>query len=400
MRFTRKSRARIREKGKRVAIVGGGPAGLYAAGGLASEGYEVQVIDMLPEPGGLIVSGIPDLRMDKSVVREAVDDLVKAGVGFRLGTKVGQDLSLKAVLDAYDATLIATGTWKSTRLDAEGAGLAGLHYALKYLVDYALAQHGHEVELPDLRGRSVLVVGGGLTAVDACYVAREAGAEIMWFYRRSREQAPAREAEREEFDKLTREVDFCELTQPTRFIGAQGRVEWVEAIKMRLGEPDSSGRPKPIPVEGSEFRRRVDYVLLALGELPTPPPGTEECGIELNRETTCRATPLMVAKTLAIPAPWVKQEYVAGLLTVPRATLVMPRGQPVQRGTVKVDSKFRTTREGVFAAGNVVDGPTQAGYASIEGMMAARFVAEYLETGDWESERLGEVLGWEELIVG
>jgi len=134
--------------------------------------------------------------------------------------------------------------------------------------------------------------------------------------------------------------------------------------------------------------------------MPTPPAGTQECGIELNRESAVRPSALLVARKLAVPLFSAGEEQASRFVAVRRDAVVLPRGQAIPAGTIKVDGKFRTTREGVFAAGNVVDGPTQAGYASLEGMMAARFVAEYLETADWRSEKLSEVPGWEELLVG
>ncbi len=400
MRFTLRPTVSATPRGKKVVIIGGGPAGLYAAGTLAAAGYGADVVDMLPEPGGLLLSGIPDLRMDKAVIREAIAELRRLGVGFRLGMKVGRDVELEELIRQYDATLIATGTWESTTLDVPGADLNGVHHALEYLVNYALAQHSYDADLPDLSGSRALVVGGGLTAVDACLVAEQVGAaQVIWLYRRGRQQAPAREADPREFDELAARVEFCELTQPVRFIGSDGRVAAVQAVKMRLGEKDSSGRPRPVPLEGSEFTRQVDQVLLALGEVPTPPAGVEASGIELNRSGAVRPAALVVSKTVSVPLGPAGTDQAGQYVCVAQEAVLGHKGQSLPRGTIRVDANFRTTREGVFAAGNVIDGPTQAGFASVEGMMVARHIAEYLETGDWRHSETGGALPWESLIV-
>jgi len=332
--------------------------------------------------------------MSKEVIREAVEGLRALGVRFRLNTTVRQDTDIEELIQEYDAVLVATGAWKSRKLEIEGGSLGGVYCALEYLVDYSLKRHGYERRLPDLSGSTVLVVGGGLTAVDACYVAAEAGARrVILYYRRGKEQAPARDAERESFEKLIREVEFCELTQPTRFIGSNGSVKGVEAVKMALGEKDSSGRPRPIPVEGSNFTREVDCVLLAIGEIPSPPFEDGEHGIEINSKDTITSEDIVISKQLPIPTDGFLSQYVM----VPRDTVLCPKGTIIPRGTIKVDKRLRTTREGVFAAGNVIAGPTQAGRAALDGMMVARYIAEYLETGKWDSEIASPALNWRQL---
>jgi len=401
MRFLRKLRVKPRSRAQSIVIVGAGPAGLYAAGGLASEGYAVDVIDSLPEPGGLLACGIPDVRMTKDFVRDAARELEQAAVRFRLNTTVGSDVRLAELIERYEAVVIATGAWKSRKLGVPGEELSGVHHALDYLVGYALAEHGHRAKLAGLRGCRVLVVGGGLTAVDACLVAKEAGArEILWWYRRRREDAPGRHGEGGEFDRLADTVQFCELTQPVRFLGSQGRVEAVEAVRMKPGPPDSSGRPRPVPLEGSRFTETVDRVFLATGEVPTPPPGAEDCSIQLNERESSRVSDIKFSRQVAVPKASGQEAPGPAYVALRRDMLVWPRGSRVPAGSIRVDGAFRTTRRGVFAVGNVVDGPTQAGYAAVEGMLVAKRVASYLEDGRWDSDVAEYTPAWHELLVG
>jgi len=341
MRFVRgcKPGDEIPKTGKKVAIIGAGPAGLGAAGELVCKGHEVHVYDQLPEPGGLLIFGIPDFRIPKEGVKKGIKELIEVGVVFHLNTKVGRDIDLEDLIREYDAVLIATGTWRSRDLRIPGEDLKRVYHAFHYIIDYHLHKYGYLDHAPELKGKT-LVIGGGLTAVDACYIARDAGAEkVTLFYRRTREQAPAGARE---FNKLEEEgFEVHELTQPVEFIGDDnGYVKAVKAIRMKLGEPDSSGRPRPIPIEGSEFVTEIDTVLIAAGEIATPPFENGKYGIELNRNNT-----------------------------------------------IKADKKFRTTRKGVFAAGDVKHGPSLIGPALGSGKKAALYIHEYLMTGEW---------GWEE----
>lgn len=321
------------KSGRRVAIVGAGPAGLAAAGELVCLGHEVHVYDQMPEPGGLLLFGIPEFRIPKRGVREGIEELRKLGVVFHQNVKVGEDVKLAELIENYDAVLIATGTWKSREMNVPGEReLKGVFHALYYILDYNSAKLGYKSmdEVEKLSGK-VAVIGGGLTAIDACLVALEMGAEeVTLIYRRTRKQAPAGE---KEFNAIeAKGVKVRELTQPIRFVGdSSGRVKGIEAIKMKLGEPDKSGRPRPVPVEGSEHFIEADYVLIAAGLEPTPPRDCAEAGIELNRD-----------------------------------------------GTIKVDEKFMTSRDKVFAAGDVKHGPWLIGPAMKSGREAARYIHEYL----------------------
>jgi glutamate synthase (NADPH/NADH) small chain len=238
-------------------------------------------------------------------------------------------VDLKDLVERYDAVVITTGTWRSRSLNVPGEDLPGVHKALDYLFRIYAHQLGY---LPKDKvcptGKKVLVVGGGLTAVDAALEAKLQGAEkVVVAYRRTINEAPAGKRTIET-ELIAKGVEFRELLNPVAFLG-RDKLERVRFVKMKLGAPDKSGRPRPEPIPGSEFEEEFDTVLVAAGEEPTPP-GT--ClGIEFNPD-----------------------------------------------GTIKVDEKMQTTRRGVFAAGDVVTGPSLIGKALASGMRATQFVDEYL----------------------
>ncbi len=321
-------------KKEKIAIIGAGPAGLGAAGDLICRGYIVDVYDQMPEPGGLIIFGIPDFRIPKERVRNGIKELERAGVNFILNTKVGRDIDLEKIILNYDAILIATGTWKSRTLNIKGRDLENVYSAFDFIVEYHLKKYGY-INKEVSSGPVALVVGGGLTAVDMCYIALEAGAEKVYLsYRRTREYAPAGKNEFNQLEK--RGIQILELTQPVEFIGKKGKIAQVKLVKNRLARLDASGRPKPIPISGSEYVLDVDTVFLAIGEVPTPPFENGKYGIKLNED-----------------------------------------------GTIYTDSCFRTTRKGVFAAGDVRTGPSLIGPALASGKKAAICIHEYLSKREW-----------------
>jgi len=346
MKFLRCRPEEVKERtGKRVAIIGAGPAGLGAAGELVCKGHEVHVYDMLPEPGGLLLFGIPSFRIPRDRVRAGVKELEAAGVKFFCGVKVVGDReeriegdflakerrSLHDIINEYDATLICTGTWRSRELKIPGEDLPGSYLALDYLFRIYAHELGYLPKEQVYRtGRRVAVIGGGLTAVDAAIEAKLQGAEeVYMLYRRTIAEAPAGRSAIEK-EVIGRGIKFMELVIPKRLIG-RDRVEGIELIKAKLGAPDATGRPRPEPIPGSEFVIEVDTVLAAVGEEPTPPFSSGYCGIELNKD-----------------------------------------------GTIKVDEMFRTTREGVFACGDVVHGPSRIGKALSTGISAAQSIHKYL----------------------
>lgn len=336
--------------GKKIAIVGAGPAGLGAAGILRCKGHEVVIYDQNPEPGGLILFGIPINRIKKEPLRKGMKELMDAGVKFVLGTKVDmvkEDLlmdkivgpkarvHLEDLIKEYDAVIIATGTWKTRDMNVPGEYLPWVYPAVEWLVAVHMAKFGYKSwdTVPPLHGR-VLVIGGGLTAADAVMVPlnydeyKHRVSEVVLSYRRTKEYSPM--GPREVDNLILMGAKYWELTQPVEFYEENGKRK-VKFVRMQLVEVPGAKRPKPKPIPGSEFVEEFDYVLKAVGVLPTPPVENGCCGIEVN-----------------------------------------------PNGTIKTDENFMTTREGVFAAGDVRHGPSLIGPALKSGMDVAKHVDAYL----------------------
>ncbi len=286
MEFTLKHAQRVPYSlsGKRMAVVGAGPAGLAAANELTSFGHKVDVYDQMPEPGGLLLFGIPEERISKQSVRECVRQLKSCGVDFHCRIKVGEDIRFGELVRDYDAVLVATGAWKSNEMGIAGEHLKGVHYALDYIIQYNLAKLGYLgfSEIPALGGH-VVVVGGGLTAVDACAVALERGAtDVSLVYRRTRAHAPAGQHMIKKL--IASGVKFMELTQPIEFIGNdRDGVVALKAVKTELLAAGTGTRPKPVPIQGSEHLIKVDSVLLATGLSPVLPFGGDGFRIEIDK---------------------------------------------------------------------------------------------------------------------
>ena len=244
--------------GKKVGIVGGGPAGLNAAYQLAIKGYAVTVMDMMPEMGGMLRYGIPEYRLPKAVLAAEVKQIEDLGVVMCNNVKVGKDVTLEALRESYDAVLVAVGAWKSTGVGCEGDKLEGVLGGIDLLREVNLGGR------PDL-GKNVAVVGGGNVAMDACRTAVRLGAENVYvIYRRTRAEAPAEDLEIEE--ALEEGVQFKWLTNPAEIIGENGKVVKIKLQVMELGEPDASGRRSPVPVEGKFEVLDVDTVISAIGQ--------------------------------------------------------------------------------------------------------------------------------------
>ncbi len=244
--------------GKRVAIVGGGPAGLSAAYQLAVKGHGVTVFDMMPEMGGMLRYGIPEYRLPKAVLAAEVAAIAELGVELKNNVKIGTDITLDALRADYDAVLVAVGAWKSTGVGCEGDKLCGVLGGIDMLKEVNLGGR------PDL-GKNVAVVGGGNVAMDACRTAVRLGAAHVYvIYRRTRAEAPAEDLEIEE--ALEEGVDFKWLTNPAEIIGKDGKVTQIKLQVMELGEPDASGRRSPVPVEGKFEILDVDTVISAIGQ--------------------------------------------------------------------------------------------------------------------------------------
>ena len=244
--------------GKKVAIVGGGPAGLTAAYQLAVKGHSVTVMDMMPEMGGMLRYGIPEYRLPKAVLAQEVAAIEALGVTMVNNVKVGTDVTLETLRENNDAVLVAVGAWKSTNIGCEGDKLEGVLGGIDMLREVNLGGR------PDL-GKNVAVVGGGNVAMDACRTAVRLGAENVYvIYRRTRAEAPAEDLEIEE--ALEEGVNFKWLTNPAEIIGENGKVTKIKLQVMELGEPDASGRRSPVPVEGKFEILDVDTVISAIGQ--------------------------------------------------------------------------------------------------------------------------------------
>ena len=244
--------------GKKVAIVGGGPAGLTAAYQLAVKGHAVTVLDMMPEMGGMLRYGIPEYRLPKAVLAAEVASIAALGVEMKNNVKVGTDVTLESLRAEFDAVLVAVGAWKSTSIGCEGDKLQGVLGGIDVLREVNLG------ERPNL-GKNVAVVGGGNVAMDACRTAVRLGAEHVYvIYRRTRAEAPAEDLEIEE--ALEEGVDFKWLTNPAEIIGENGKVTQIKLQVMELGEPDASGRRSPVAVEGKFEILDVDTVISAIGQ--------------------------------------------------------------------------------------------------------------------------------------
>lgn len=327
-------------RGKKVAIIGSGPAGLTAAGDLARMGYSVTIFEALHKAGGVLVYGIPEFRLPKDIVQYEIDALKAMGVRIELNRVIGTAETVNDLLSGgFDAVFVATGAGLPLFLDIPGENLQGVYSANEYLTRSNLmkAYRFPEYDTPIVKGDRVAVVGGGNVAMDSARTALRLGSkEVYIIYRRSRKEMPARieEVERAEEEGII----FKLLTNPVRFIGDDnGRVKAVECIKMELGEPDASGRRSPVPVSGSQFIIDIDVAIIAIGNGPNP--------------------------------------------LIPKTT---PGMDTTKRGNIIADPEtMKTSKRGVFAGGDIVTGAATVIQAMGAGRKAAKAIDEYLSTGVW-----------------
>lgn len=263
-------RPQIVKIGKRVAVVGSGPASLSCAADLARCGVDVTMYEALHEAGGVLVYGIPEFRLPKALVKKEIDKVRALGVDIETNVVVGKTIFIEELLFEYDAVFIGTGAGVPMLLKVKGENLNGVYSANEYLTRINLMKaYKKDAITPVKRGKNVVVVGAGNVAMDSARTALRMWANVKLVYRRGREEMPAR---KEEINHAEEEgVEFLLLANPVEIIGdEQGNVKAVKCIEMQLGEPDASGRRSPIPVEGSEFTVDCDEVIVALGTTPNP----------------------------------------------------------------------------------------------------------------------------------
>ena len=262
----------IEKNGKKVAVVGSGPAGITCAGELAKKGYEVTVFEALHKAGGVLSYGIPEFRLPKDLVAKEIDNVKELGVKIETNVVVGRSITVDELLqDGYDAVFIGSGAGLPRFLRIPGENLLGVYSANEFLTRVNLMK-GYkfpEVPTPVKVGKNVAVVGAGNFAMDAARTAKRLGAENVYIvYRRGEDELPAR---KEEIHHAKEEgVIFRLLNNPSAIIGKDGWVTGIEVVKQELGEPDASGRRSPVPVEGSNYVIDVDTVIIAIGQSPNP----------------------------------------------------------------------------------------------------------------------------------
>jgi glutamate synthase (NADPH/NADH) small chain len=272
----------VKDTGKRVAVIGAGPAGLGAADVLVRNGVKPVVFDKYPEIGGLLTFGIPEFKLEKAVVKRRREVLEGMGVEFRLNTEVGKDVDFQTLIDEYDAVFLGMGTYTYMKGGFPGEEMEGVYEALPYLV----ANNKFLLDLPSdnyvtLKGKKVVVLGGGDTAMDCNRTAIRQGAEsVTCAYRRDEENMPG--SRREVNNAREEGVQFLWNRQPVEIVGENGKVTGVKVVTTALGEPDERGRRRPEPVPGSEEVIDADAVVIAFGFRPSPAPWFQQFNISID----------------------------------------------------------------------------------------------------------------------
>lgn len=309
--------------GKRVAVIGSGPAGLTCAADLAKKGHEVTIFEALHVPGGVLMYGIPEFRLPKRVVQAEVENLKKLGVKIEVNSVVGKATTVDELLEeeGFDAVFIGTGAGLPYFMNIPGENACGVYSANEFLTRTNLmkAYLFPDWDTPIKVGKKTAVIGGGNVAMDAARTALRLGAEESWIvYRRSREELPARAEEVEHAEEEG--VKFAFLTSPVEiFADENGWVKGMKCIKYELGEPDESGRRRPVPIEGSEYTMDVDTVVIAIGQGPNPLVPRTTKGLELTRKGTIVADP----ETGATSKPGV---FAGGDVVTGAATVILAMG--------------------------------------------------------------------------
>jgi glutamate synthase (NADPH/NADH) small chain len=303
--------------GKRVAVVGAGPAGLTVAGDMIQKGHEVTVFEAFHKPGGVLLYGIPEFRLPKEIVAQEVNFLERLGVKVECNAVVGRTVTLDELFaEGYQAVFVGVGAGLPKFMNIPGENQVGVLSANEYLTRANLmkAYLFPKVDTPIPRGKDVVVLGGGNVAMDSARTAMRLGAErVRLVYRRSREEMPARVAEVHHAEEEG--IEFFLLTNPTRYIGNdKGRLVGMECLKMELGEPDASGRRRPVEVKGSEFKLDCDLCIVAVGTGANPLLTSSEPQVKLNKWGYIEADPA-TGKTFK-PGVWAGGDIVTGAATV------------------------------------------------------------------------------------
>lgn len=329
----------MQRTGFKIAILGAGPAGLTAARYLASQGHEVHIYDKMPMPGGLMMFAIPEKRIPKRRIREQVQELEKLGVVFNLGVKVQEGsredvfdklcrtvVSLREIVQKYDAVLIATGAWRCRKLGIEGENAQGVYTALPFIISLRLKELGILQDEPEI-GNKVAVIGAGRTAVDVVDELASRGRQVVLIYRRRLAESRAYKELSEILSKYSNVIQILECYQPVKICTSRGKVTGIEVAPVRMIQD------KMIVDTGNTLVVECDQVIEAIGEEPTPPV-TEDAARVLNIE--------------------------------------------LRGGKIVVNEQYQTTNEKIFAAGDVVLGPSSIGQAVKTGLEAARSIDKYL----------------------
>jgi len=302
--------------GKKVAVVGSGPAGLTLAGDLILKGHEVTIFEALHKTGGVLIYGIPEFRLPKAIVQSEVNYLERLGVKVECNCVIGRIETVDELLKEYNAVFLGLGAGLPQFLNVPGENYCGIYSANEYLTRSNLmkAYLFPKYDTPIARGKNVAVFGAGNVAMDSARTALRLGADtVRIIYRRSRDEMPARIEEVHHAEEEG--VQFYLLTAPTKFFGNDnGWVTGVECLRMELGEPDDSGRRRPVPIKGSEFQLECDLAVVAIGAGPNPLLPTQTQGLELNKRGYIVAD-LETGKTTK-PGVWAGGDIVTGSATV------------------------------------------------------------------------------------
>ena len=320
IKYGKEKAIEIKKNGKRVAVVGSGPSGLTAAGDLVKLGYDVTIFEAFHTAGGVLMYGIPEFRLPKSIVQKEIDKLKNLGVKIETNTIIGKTLMVDELEEQFDAIYIGTGAGLPSFLKIEGEALNGVYSANEFLTRINLMK-GYkfpEYDTPVYCGKNVAVFGGGNVAMDAARCAKRLGAENVYIvYRRGKEELPARKEEVEHAEEEG--IQFKLLENPTKFIGDEnGWLKGVELLSMELGEPDASGRRRPVEVKGSEHILDIDTAVIAIGQTPNPLIKKTTKGLETN------AKGCIVADDLG--ATSIENIYAGGDVVTGAATVILAMG--------------------------------------------------------------------------